>query len=228
MAKPVQAWRPDWREVGDAELDLLFAEAKEALQGTVDLGVSSDQRSATLAGVFGAGAFALFTISATIFADQDKPVIFLVGALLVGSLLLVASGFCTLAAWPGDFFVSGYEPKRLFPSATSKPWMQRYTIEDIQFRIETNRREIEREARLTGWAIRFALAAMIVSFLVVCAGVLQMQRDSAVSRPSSAAGSGQAWEARMPPMAFSSATDQSLSNLRINPIFSTPPPGKQP
>jgi hypothetical protein len=134
-------WRPNWAYVGVAELEFLLAEAKESLRGTIELGISSDQRSAALAGVFGAGAFALFTVSATIFAGQNQSQIFLIGAIIVGCLLLVASGFCAMAPFPGDFFVSGYEPRLLFSAASDKTWMQRYTIEDIQMRVEKTARK---------------------------------------------------------------------------------------
>ncbi len=226
--KNPEPWRPNWAYTGEAELGFLLAEAKEALQGTIDLGISSDQRSATLAGVFGAGAFALFTVAATIFASQDKPPIFLFGALFVGLLLLVASGLCTLAASPGDFFAAGYEPKLLFPSATDLRWMQRYTIEDIQARIEANRLEIEREARFTKWAIYFALAAMICSFAFVSIGVLQIQHANTLSPPSSGASSAQAGEVEMTlPVLRLENYCCSPHKLLIGKQDTTPPPQKQ-
>lgn len=192
IAEPMESWSPNWAYTGEAELEFLLAEAKEALQGTVDLGISSDQRSAALAGVFGAGAFGLFTVAATIFAGQAQSGVFLAGAMVVGFLLLVASVLCTLAAFPGDFFVSGYEPRLLFPAASDQTWMKRYTIEDMQVRIENNRREINREAGMVKAAIISATIALAASFLFVSVGIVQIQRSQDVSRPSSTAGSAPA------------------------------------
>jgi hypothetical protein len=141
----VEPWRPDWTSVSEAAVYQLLQEAKEHLQGTIELGINADQRSAALCGVFGAGAFALFAVSATVFAGDHRSDILQWAAVIEGFVLLIASLLCAWAAGPGDFYVSGYEPRLLIASAADTLWMQRYIIEDIQRRIEANRAEIIRE-----------------------------------------------------------------------------------
>jgi len=157
MNKPAQElWFPDWKTIPDESVHHLLREAKEQLQGTIDLGISSDQRSAALGGVFGAATFASFTVAATLFAGAPA-------FILAGLLFAIASGCCFTASFPGDFFLNGYEPRLLALAASDILWMERYTIEDIQRRIEGNKAEIAREAALIAGGIRFALAGLAVS-----------------------------------------------------------------
>jgi hypothetical protein len=174
MKKPKQPipWNPDWTTIPEASVTYLLHEAKEYLQGPIEIGINADQRSAALCGVFGGGAFALFAVSATVFAGNHANNIFQWAAVIAGFILLIASLLCATAASPGDFYVSGYEPRQLFSPALDISWMQKYTIEDIQTRIEANRAEIYREASLIKWAIRIAGAGMAIGLIIFVTGIL--------------------------------------------------------
>jgi hypothetical protein len=172
-AKP--AWRPDWTEISDAFVHHLLQEAKESLQGTIELGINADQRSAALCGVFGGGAFALFAVSATVFSGAHVSSILQFAAMIAGFILLTSSLLCAMAASPGDFYVSGYEPRLLFSATSDVLWMERYTIEDIQARIEANRVEINREASLIKWAVRIAIGALPIGIIIYLAGLFPSQ-----------------------------------------------------
>jgi hypothetical protein len=188
MKQPKPApWNPDWTTVPEASVNYLLEEAKEYLKGTIELGINADQRSAALCGVFGGGAFALFAVSATVFAGDHANNIFQLAAIIAGFILMIASLLCASAASPGDFYVSGYEPRQLFSSAGDTLWMQRYTIEDIQIRIEANRAEIDREASLIKWAVRVAKGGMAIGVLIFLAGFFLNSSQTQTIHPSSEA-----------------------------------------
>jgi hypothetical protein len=162
MKRPLpRRWTPDWTDIPEPSVEYLLQEAKEHLQGTIDLGINADQRSAALCGVFGGGAFAMFAVSATVFTISRPNMTLIYSALLPGILLLIACLLCARAAAPEDFYGPGYEPALLIASASDPIWMKRYVIEDIQYRIEANRAEINREARLVKWAFRVAVTAVL-------------------------------------------------------------------
>jgi hypothetical protein len=184
----VEPWRPDWTSVSEAAVYQLLQEAKDHLQGTIELGINADQRSAALCGVFGAGAFALFAVSATVFAGDHRSDILQWAAVIEGFVLLIASLLCAWAAGPGDFYVSGYEPRLLIASAADTLWMQRYIIEDIQRRIEANRAEIIREALLMKTAIWVAVTGIILGLVIFAAGLVLVSHRVQTTHPSSAAG----------------------------------------
>lgn len=161
-----EPWHPDWTNIPEASVHHLLEEAKEHLRGTIELGINADQRSAALCGVFGGGAFALFAVSATVFAGEHSSTTLQWASAIAGFILLIASLLCARAASPGDFYVSGYEPSLLFSAASDPLWMQRYTIEDIQRRIEANRIEINREASLVKWAVRIAMGSLVIGLVI--------------------------------------------------------------
>jgi hypothetical protein len=164
-------WTPDWSLIPESSVDYLLEDARFCLQGTIDLGVNGDQRSASLCGVVGGGAFAMFAVAATILTVTHVNATLIAASIVTGILLLAASLICARAAAPEDFYGPGYEPKRLYISATDTLWMKRYVIEDMQRRIEANRTEINREAMLVKWAIRSASGALILGTLLFFASL---------------------------------------------------------
>jgi len=177
MKKPKPApWAPDWSAIPEAAVHQLLSEAREHLQGTIELGINADQRSAALCGVFGAAAFALFTVGATVFSGDHNSGILQWASAIAGLILLTSCLLCAAAASPGDFYVAGYEPRLLFPSATDLLWMERYTIEDMQTRIEANRAEINREAQLIKLAVRLAMGGVAIGTAIFVVGFLPNPR----------------------------------------------------
>jgi hypothetical protein len=71
-----------------------------------------------------------------------------------------------MAAKPTDFYVAGYEPKRLAVAANDVIWMLRYALDDMQDRIDVNRIVLEQSARLSRVAMAFAVGAIPLGILV--------------------------------------------------------------
>jgi hypothetical protein len=197
------SWQPDWSNIPDESVEELLREAREHLRGTIELGINSDHRAASLCGVFGGGAFALLVAASTIFsgAHSDAPLQW--AGVATAFVLFYSAYLCAQSARPADFHVGGYEPERLFSSATDLMWMRRYAIEDMQSRIQVNRAEINREARLVTRAIHIAVIAVGLGVAVYAATTLLGERLSGpirAIRPSSEVGSGQGGVAeRNPP-----------------------------
>jgi hypothetical protein len=156
--------------MSDAPLDLsavpsdaikeLHRQGEACLQGTVQLAIAADQRATTLAGIFGAGGIALLAAAATVLAGAHPSLSLLGGAAATSVCFLAGAIFCAYAGRPIDFFVPGYEPRLLAPSATAdEAWLLRYATEDIQQRIDANRGVLERSATHLRKAAILALSA---------------------------------------------------------------------
>jgi hypothetical protein len=65
-------------------------------------------------------------------------------------LLFIGALFCARAAQPVDFFIAGYEPKRMTSAAQDETWIFRYAAEDVQARIDANRDSL---VRASWWLI---------------------------------------------------------------------------
>jgi hypothetical protein len=82
------------------------------------------------------------------------------------ALLFIGALFCAWASQPVDFFVAGYEPKRMAPAARDDTWILRYAVEDVQVRIDANRKLLVRASRLLIWGRRIALLAVLSGLIV--------------------------------------------------------------
>ena len=159
----------DCSAVPDSTIGELHRQGEICLQGTVQLATALDQRATTTSGIFGAGALALLTAAAAMSGASQRIVPFIYGASTTAALLFCGALFCAWAARSTDFFVSGYEPRRLLKSAGDKFWMLRYAVEDIQKRIDANRIVLERSSTLFTWGRRIGLSAVpagVAAFIV--------------------------------------------------------------
>lgn len=151
---------------------IVHKQAQECLAGTVSLATAADSRATTLTGVFGGGAVALLAAGATVLAaPEHKAYLPLLTAVLIGALFLFIAAILTAyACRPTDFFVSGYEPKLLAKSASDLTWTLRYITNDIQFRIDANRKALAASARLVNlamWLALFSVLASVAAFFAV-------------------------------------------------------------
>jgi hypothetical protein len=165
---PSDTLNPDIIALSEAMVPLVHRQAEECLAGTVTLATAADSRAITLTGIFGGGAVALLAASATILAAPEHEAYFpLMMAAAVGALFLfVSSMFCAYACRPINFFVGGYEPKLLSQSAVDPTWTLRYATNDIQARIDKNRKALAASARYVNFAMWFALFSVLASILV--------------------------------------------------------------
>jgi hypothetical protein len=150
----------DLSSVPDSLVEELHKEGVLCLQGTLQLAVAADQRATTLTGVFGAGSVALLAAAATLLTVSQPNQPLLLGAIATAIFLLSAALFCAWAARPVDFFLVGYEPKLLAPAARDRGWMLRCTTEDIQMRIDANRRVISRSALILKFGFLIAVCSV--------------------------------------------------------------------
>lgn len=132
----MQTAKLDLSEASTEAVAEIHRQGELCLQGTMQLALASDIRATTMAGVFGAGAVAIMAVIATL-ADRGGAIVW--AALTTSGVLFLASLLCSWSARPTDFFVSGYEPKKLAVSASDAVWMLRYSAMDIQSRIDANR-----------------------------------------------------------------------------------------
>lgn len=140
----------------------LVKHAEDCLAGTIQLAIAADQRAGTMAGIFGAVSVALFAAAATVIDNVDLSAPF-IGTALV---LFVATIMCAWSARPVDFYVGGYEPKYLLACANSTVWMKRYVTEDMQRRIDENRRSLAAAARTFGHGLLVASLSPLVGILI--------------------------------------------------------------
>jgi hypothetical protein len=142
----------DLSSVPESLVEELHEEGVLCLQGTLQLAVAADQRATTLTGVFGAGSFALLAAAATLLTASQPNQPLLWGASATAVFLLSAALFCAWATRPVNFYLAGYEPKLLTAAANDRGWMLRCATEDIQMRIDSNRRVISRSASMVNSA----------------------------------------------------------------------------
>jgi hypothetical protein len=94
-----------------------------------------------------------------------------IGGTIAAIGLLFASGCCAAAAWPRQFFVTGFEPQELLnSSARLDQYRVRVLTAVAQDRIDYNRRGIARAARLfmiAVWIAGISLITAIIVFLVL-------------------------------------------------------------
>ena len=156
--------RPDFSNIPNETIKEFHRQGEVCLQGTVQLAIAADQRATTLTGTLGAAAVALMVATGALVSNPSLlPDTALVYATLVTALMLfVGAILCAMVARSTDFFVAGYEPKNLAKSAANELWMLRYAAEDVQVRIDGNRRTLDASSRMLTWGRGMAVAALPV------------------------------------------------------------------
>jgi hypothetical protein len=159
-----------WEGVS-AEAEAAFLQGgEEMVKATLALGQGADFRAVTVMGIFGSVGVALFAAVATLLAGSHPFLPATIAATITGLGLFVAAGLCAAAAWPGQFFVAGFEPRSLVNSSAKQDrFRNRVLIAVVQDRIDYNRRAIARAARLlmgalltAGFSLFLGSAALIV------------------------------------------------------------------
>jgi hypothetical protein len=161
--------RPDFSNIPAAAARELCRQCELCLQGTVQLAIAIDQRATTLTGILGAGSIALVAATVSLSISPDRKIALIVSAAVTALVLYGGALLCAWAARSTDFHVAGYEPRKLAISATddnAELWMQRYAAEDVQARIDHNRRELEKSSRYFTWGRRIALCAIPIGIFI--------------------------------------------------------------
>lgn len=156
----------DFSSIPEVAIEELHQQAETCLAGTIQLALAADARATTLVGILGGGAVALLAGAASIIASDnyDKFHAVLWSALVVAVAWFVGTVSCAWSGRPTEFYVGGYEPRLLAQSATDRVWMLRYATEDLQKRIDANRKVLHRNAT-------FLRCGLLSALLGVVAGV---------------------------------------------------------
>jgi hypothetical protein len=161
----VKAREIDWDDIPEAAVREILRQGETYLDATLKVAIAADQRATTLMGIYGAVGVALLVSAATIGTRAQPDFSLIVSLGVVASLLLLAGLICGRAGRPIDFYVSGYEPTKIIKSSTHELWLLRYVCEDVQRRIDSNRRSLERSSVLI-------VSSFIISGLAVIAGII--------------------------------------------------------
>jgi hypothetical protein len=169
--------RPDFSNIPADAAKELCRQGELCLQGTVQFGLALDQRATTLTGILGAGSIALIAaiVSLSINSHDDHKAL-IASAMVTAFVLFCGAVLCARVARSADFHVTGYEPRKLAISVTGdnvELWMQRYLAEDIQMRIDHNRRELEKSGHYLTWGRGIALCAGPIGVLTFFVAGLQ-------------------------------------------------------
>lgn len=106
-----------WEGVSpEAQADFLRV-GEEMIKSTLTLGQNADFRAITMMGIFGAIGVGLFAAIATFLSAPHPFWPAITAAATMSGGLFVAAVFCAVAAWPGKFFVAGFEPQNLLNSS---------------------------------------------------------------------------------------------------------------
>jgi hypothetical protein len=157
--------RQDFSNIPAEAIKELHRQGEVCLHGTVQLAIAADHRATTLTGIMGAGSTALIAGALTRISGAHPDWALVYAGASAAALLFIGALFCAFAAHPCDFFVPGYEPKRMAPSARDETWILRYATEDVQTRIDSNRVSLVRSSKLV-------TIGMIIALLAVPLGVI--------------------------------------------------------
>jgi hypothetical protein len=154
----------DWDDIPEHTVREILRLGETYLDSTLKVAIAADQRATALMGIYGAVGVALLVSAATI-GTRTQPDVSLIASLSVVSFLLLISGLiCGRAGRPVDFYISGYEPKKIVKSSADDLWLLRYVCDDVQRRIDSNRQSLEKSSILI-------LSSFIISGVSVVAGI---------------------------------------------------------
>lgn len=156
----------DFSGISDDAVEDMFSLGQECLLGTVQLALAADQRATALAGMFGGGFVALLATAAAVLTSEHLENSLFVACITAAVGFFLAAVLCAWASKPTNFYVGGYEPKLLVKSAEQPLWMKRYATEDIQRRIDSNRRCLVAASRKVACGTVIAFLAPLCGFAV--------------------------------------------------------------
>ncbi len=150
----------NWDGVSDATVREMMRLAELQLADLLTASIAADQRAAAQAGILAGFGAALIAIAATAGTGDAPQLAAAWGAFCAGVGMIWAAFMSGVASRPTDYFVSGYEPRRLLGAAVDEAWLLRCVVEDMQMRITKNRAVLDQTASLTDAAYKGALAAI--------------------------------------------------------------------
>jgi hypothetical protein len=169
MASTSQPQQYDFSSVPAGAIREVHRQGEICLQSTVQLALAADQRATTLTGILGAASVALLVATAAMISNIHPNWALVCAAAITAVLLFIGALFCARATQPVDFFIAGYEPKRMASVAQDETWILRYAAEDVQARIDANRDSLVRASWWLIWGRRIALLGVLSGLMVFSA-----------------------------------------------------------
>lgn len=167
--------RPDWAKSDPQFVRQIVDEAQLYLSGLLQTAISTDQRSATLAGVFISASTGIAAAFLGYVAAKGVDIKLLVAAGVAGILFAAAAIYCIQATLPVNWHLAGNSPAGWYSDVISKkPFMQALgeEAENYQRYIERNEKVMARASQrlrrgaILGMVAPFAgVAAYFIAFL---------------------------------------------------------------
>jgi hypothetical protein len=159
--QPIEnAYEIDWTDIPETSVREILRQAETYIDSTLKTAFAADQRATTLMGIYGAVGVALLVSAATL-GTRAQPDLALIAAIIATGLCLLIGGvMCGTAGRPIDFYISGYEPEKIVKSSTDELWLLRYICEDLQRRIDLNKKILKKSSLLVLGSFLVALIAV--------------------------------------------------------------------
>ncbi len=161
----------DWEKIDKEMAQTILRQGEIYLQSTVQIALSSDQRSATLAAVFSAASVALLGALSQI----DVETATLISGLALAALWFASAVLCIIGLWPTKYHTPGNYPSFWLTEEVAYGSLVEAIIgecENYDVRIRFNVKRLTRAATLFKCAIASGVAAPI--FAVLVWGVLKI------------------------------------------------------
>ena len=165
----------NWAKAQSEMLERIAQEAELFLSGMMQAAVSSDQRSATLGGVFIATATAIFGGLLIYMAEYAFSWAVVAGAGVCGSSFIMAAQFCFSATVPVDFHIAGNEPRNWYSDIQSgKPYLEALggELENYQECIRANDTTMKKASRNLKWGAKLGIAAPLLGLAAAAIAIL--------------------------------------------------------
>lgn len=167
---PHERWEPSEAD------DLVMRLAEQRLADLLTTSLAADQRAGVLAGLLAASCAAIFS------AVPDAEPGARAALVLAGAFFLGGAFDAFEASRPRSFYLGGYEPRHLIGTRGDIASMRVQLIGAMQSAITYNKAVLERQAKLTKRAFRFAVAGVLVGVFTFSAIEFLGGRDRSSSQ----------------------------------------------
>jgi hypothetical protein len=137
-----------WNGISEDATREILRQGEVYLDRTLQTAIAADQRATTLMGIYGAVGVALLVAGATLGTRPQPDLALITSVVVMAFLVLIAGLMCGRAGRPIDFYISGYEPEKIMASSTDRLWLLRYICDDLQSRIESNKKILQKSSVL--------------------------------------------------------------------------------
>ncbi len=159
----------NWEKVDEKIIERISRNAETYLQEMLRAAASSDQRSATLGGIFitAGSAIAIGLLAYLATEEASEPLV--AGGLVTALIFIVGSFFCLHATTPVSFYIAGNLPKSWNSTVRDGTGYKAALAGDLAWlgeNIEENRAGMKSASRWLKWGIWLGMSAPVAGTLV--------------------------------------------------------------